>query len=102
MSDQTEMIRKKRRLSGILVHPTSLPGEYGIGDLGPEAYRFVGSADMPIYWQSLPAWRRFASSAGRDTFFYSHHKRTESGIHRREREAVNGCGKERHLRIGRV
>ena len=24
-----------------LVHPTSLPGEYGIGDLGPEAYRFA-------------------------------------------------------------
>lgn len=56
MSDQTEMIRKKRRLSGILVHPTSLPGEYGIGDLGPDAYRFVDflrDAGQHI-WQTLP------------------------------------------------
>ena len=56
MSEQTEIIRKKRRLSGILVHPTSLPGEYGIGDLGPEAYRFVdflNSAGQHI-WQTLP------------------------------------------------
>lgn len=29
------------RVSGILLHPTSLPGRYGIGDLGEEAYRFV-------------------------------------------------------------
>ena len=29
------------RGSGLLLHPTSLPGEFGIGDLGPEAYRFV-------------------------------------------------------------
>ena len=27
--------------SGILLHPTSLPGPFGIGDLGPEAYKFV-------------------------------------------------------------
>src|SRR4030095_5559093 len=29
------------RSSGILLHPTSLPGPFGIGDLGDEAYRFV-------------------------------------------------------------
>lgn len=29
------------RCSGILLHPTSLPGDYGIGDLGPESRRFV-------------------------------------------------------------
>ncbi len=29
------------RSSGILLHPTSLPGRYGIGDLGPQAYRFL-------------------------------------------------------------
>ncbi|MGB7069414.1 MAG: 4-alpha-glucanotransferase [Pyrinomonadaceae bacterium] len=44
------------RASGILLHPTSLPGEYGIGDLGPAAYRFV---DLLVdagqtYWQILP------------------------------------------------
>lgn len=30
-----------RRRAGILLHPTSLPGLYGNGDLGPHAYRFV-------------------------------------------------------------
>ena len=29
------------RRSGILLHPTSLPGRFGIGDLGAAAYRFV-------------------------------------------------------------
>ena len=29
------------RSSGILLHPTSLPGKYGIGSLGKEAYKFV-------------------------------------------------------------
>ena len=30
-----------KRSSGILLHPTSLPGKYGIGSLGKEAYKFV-------------------------------------------------------------
>ena len=29
------------RSSGILLHPTSLPGPFGIGDLGPAAYAFA-------------------------------------------------------------
>ncbi|HQH73066.1 MAG TPA: 4-alpha-glucanotransferase, partial [bacterium] len=44
------------RASGILLHPTSLPGRYGIGDLGPEAYRFVdflAGAGQRL-WQVLP------------------------------------------------
>ncbi len=45
-----------RRSSGVLLHITSLPSPYGIGDLGPEAYRF---ADLlweagQRYWQILP------------------------------------------------
>ena len=44
------------RSSGILLHPTSLPGPYGIGDLGPEAFRFVKFlADTNTkLWQVLP------------------------------------------------
>lgn len=44
------------RASGILLHPTSLPGEYGIGDLGPEAYSFVNFLEEAgqSYWQILP------------------------------------------------
>ena len=29
------------RESGVLLHPTSLPGRFGIGDIGPEAYKFA-------------------------------------------------------------
>lgn len=45
-----------QRSSGILLHPTSLPGPYGIGDLGPEAHRFVAFlADSGTkLWQVLP------------------------------------------------
>ena len=32
---------KDRRRAGILLHPTSFRGPYGIGDLGEEAYRFL-------------------------------------------------------------
>jgi len=44
------------RTSGVLLHPTSLPGPYGIGDLGPTAYRFVDQlADAGQgLWQILP------------------------------------------------
>jgi 4-alpha-glucanotransferase len=44
------------RTSGILLHPTSLPGRYGIGDLGGAAFEFVDflvSAGQS-YWQVLP------------------------------------------------
>jgi 4-alpha-glucanotransferase len=44
------------RSSGILLHPTSLPGPFGIGDLGPEAYRWVEllAAARQSWWQILP------------------------------------------------
>ncbi len=44
------------RASGILFHPTSLPGRYGIGDLGEWAYRFVDwlHAAKQSIWQVLP------------------------------------------------
>jgi 4-alpha-glucanotransferase len=32
---------KFERSAGVLLHPTSLPGWYGIGDLGPSAYWFI-------------------------------------------------------------
>ncbi|RMF49007.1 MAG: 4-alpha-glucanotransferase, partial [Anaerolineae bacterium] len=44
------------RAAGILLHPTSLPGPYGIGDIGPEAYRWVDflSQSETGLWQVLP------------------------------------------------
>ena len=47
---------KPQKYAGILLHPTSLPGPYGIGDLGQNAYRFI---DFLVksglnMWQVLP------------------------------------------------
>src|SRR6266542_6644454 len=44
------------RASGILLHPTSLPGPFGIGDLGPQAYSFADFlvASGQGLWQVLP------------------------------------------------
>ena len=38
------------------MHPTALPGVGGIGNIGPEAYRFIDDlSDMgQTYWQILP------------------------------------------------
>ncbi len=52
MTESTEV----QRSAGILLHPTSLPGPYGIGELGPEALGFVGfleDAGQKL-WQMLP------------------------------------------------
>jgi len=44
------------RSSGLLLHPTSLPGPFGIGDLGPVAYAFADflEAAGQSLWQVLP------------------------------------------------
>ncbi len=45
-----------RRSSGILLHPTCLPGPFGIGDLGPMARRWIDTlaAMKQSWWQILP------------------------------------------------
>lgn len=58
--DYKNMINNER-LSGILLHPTSLPSPYGIGDLGDEAYAFIdflARAGQHL-WQVLPLTHRF-------------------------------------------
>ena len=44
------------RSSGILLHPTSLAGPFGIGDLGPQARRFLDflAGSGQTLWQVLP------------------------------------------------
>jgi 4-alpha-glucanotransferase len=44
------------RSGGVLLHPTSLPGRYGIGDLGPAAYAWVDALARAgqSWWQILP------------------------------------------------
>jgi len=47
---------KNHRQAGILLHPTSLPGPFGIGDLGPQARAwvdFLADAGQTV-WQILP------------------------------------------------
>ncbi len=53
MSNHTDIFP---RSSGVLLHPTSLPGPYGTGDLGYWAYRFVDclQAAGQSIWQVLP------------------------------------------------
>jgi 4-alpha-glucanotransferase len=45
-----------RRRSGVLLHPTSLPGRFGIGDLGPAAFDFLDflARGRQSLWQVLP------------------------------------------------
>jgi 4-alpha-glucanotransferase len=45
-----------QRRNGVLAHPTSFPSKYGIGDLGPEAYKFVDFLvrSGQSIWQILP------------------------------------------------
>jgi 4-alpha-glucanotransferase len=47
---------EQNRASGILLHPTSLPGPDGMGDLGPEAYRWIDFLHRSgcQFWQILP------------------------------------------------
>jgi 4-alpha-glucanotransferase len=47
---------KSNRMSGILLHPSSLPGPDGIGDIGPEAYEWVNFLVQSgcNLWQLLP------------------------------------------------
>jgi 4-alpha-glucanotransferase len=45
-----------QRAAGVLLHPTSLPGPHGCGDLGPSAYEFADwlAAAGQRWWQMLP------------------------------------------------
>ena len=78
------------RGSGILLHPTSLAGGFGIGDLGPEAFRFVDFlvASGLKYWQILPLgptgygdspYQSFSAFAG-NTLLISPEKLIEDGL----------------------
>src|SRR3569623_1701376 len=44
------------RSSGILLHPSSLPGRFGIGEIGPESHRWLEwlAATGQRLWQMLP------------------------------------------------
>jgi 4-alpha-glucanotransferase len=47
---------KAQRSAGLLLHPTSLPGPFGIGDLGPAAFAWIDllASAKQSWWQILP------------------------------------------------
>lgn len=47
---------RPQRAAGILLHPTSLPGRFGIGDLGPPAFAWIDTLvrGRQTWWQILP------------------------------------------------
>jgi len=49
-------MKQLKRKSGILLHPTSLPSPYGIGELGKSAYDFIDFLEKSgqHLWQVLP------------------------------------------------
>lgn len=90
------------RAGGILLHPTSLPGEYGIGDLGPAAHRFVDflAKARQTYWQVLPLtptgwgdspYSSFSAFAG-NTLLISPEKLVEDGLLPSPPGTVSGAG----------
>ena len=81
---------KFKRSSGILLHPTSLPGSFGVGDLGDEAHRFVDwlAAAGQAFWQVMPLgptgygdspYSSFSAFAG-NTNLVSPEKLVEAGL----------------------
>jgi 4-alpha-glucanotransferase len=78
------------RASGILLHLTSLPGRFGVGDLGDEARNFIDllAAGGQTYWQILPLnptgygdspYQCFSTFAG-NTLLISPQKLAEEGF----------------------
>lgn len=78
------------RASGILLHPTSLPGEFGIGGFGRPAFEFVDFLieARQTYWQILPLgptgygdspYQCFSAFAG-NTLLISPEKLLEDGL----------------------
>ncbi len=54
--EDIEQKHLNKRASGVLCHIVSIPSKYGIGDLGPQAYRFIDflAFTKQSYWQVLP------------------------------------------------
>lgn len=56
MAEEAGASKKPKKYTGILLHPTSLPGPYGIGELGASAYKFIDFLERSGLntWQVLP------------------------------------------------
>lgn len=100
------------RSSGILLHPTSLPGKFGVGDLGSAAFAFVDflAASGQSLWQVLPLgptgfgdspYQCFSAFAG-NTLLISPERLVEDGLLRAEDLAIAPVFPEDQVDFGRV
>jgi len=100
------------RESGILLHPTSLPSKYGIGELGNEAYYFVDflARSGQRLWQILPLgpvgygespYQCFSAFAG-NSMLISIEKLMEWGLICHEDIGVPPAFDARYVEFGRV
>src|SRR4051794_40356713 len=51
-----DAVKPSTRSAGLLLHPTSLPGPFGVGDLGPAAFAWIDllASAKQSWWQILP------------------------------------------------
>lgn len=84
------MVTHEKRQSGVLMHISSLPGQYGIGSFGQSAYDFVDFLvrTKQRYWQILPLgttsygdspYQSFSAFAG-NTHFIDFYLLIEQGL----------------------
>ena len=103
---------KFNRASGILLHPTSLPGPYGIGDLGPAAYTWLDwlAGCGCKLWQVLPLgptgygdspYQCFSAFAG-NPYLVSPQVLLEQGLLKREDLADMPAWDEQKVDFGRL
>ena len=100
------------RASGILLHPTSLNGRFGIGDLGDEAFAFADflSASSQQFWQVLPLgptgygdspYQGLSAFAG-NTLLISPQRLFEDGLLSRDEVESAPGSRADHVNFGRV
>ena len=105
-------MRNNERLSGILLHPTSLPSPYGIGDLGRSAYEFVDFLEKAgqHLWQILPLthtgygdspYQSFSAYAGQPLLISPDHLEELGLIRASDLADVPQCDPE-HIDYGRI
>ena len=101
------------RGSGILMHITSLPGPYGVGSLGKEAYRFVDFLESAgqSYWQLLPLnptgygdspYQSCSAYAGNHYLIDLDALVGEGLLSREELEPISWCDTENKVNFGKL
>src|ERR1043166_8500263 len=99
LSDEYLPVVNPNRSAGILLHPTSLPSPYGIGDLGPSAYAWIDALAhaRQRWWQILPLgptgygdspYQAFSAFAGNPFLLSPQYLREDGLLDNRDLEGV--------------